>query len=227
MSSHTASTVSSGGSRRARSARHSGSRRSADADRGELHERSRLTFREYAEEWVESYTGRGRSGFRESTREGYRHDLTQWVFPYWGDERKLTEVTPRDVAQLVSHLTHQTGKSGRPLADNTVRNIVNPVRACLATAVEDGLIRVNPAQRVRLPHREKPEDEGRGRAAVHARATRRRPRPRSSAATAHVPRPRGHRPARLRAAGFAVAAPKARRRATVRARPPRLRAQPH
>ena len=76
-------------------------RRSADADRGELHERSRLTFREYAEEWVESYTGRGRSGFRESTREGYRHDLTQWVFPYWGDERKLTEVTPRDVAQLV------------------------------------------------------------------------------------------------------------------------------
>ena len=134
-------------------------RRSVDADRGELHERSRLTFREYAEEWVESYTGRGRSGFRESTREGYRHDLTQWVFPYWGDERKLTEVTPRDVAQLVSHLTQQTGKSGRPLADNTVRNIVNPVRACLATAVEDGLIRVNPAQRVRLPHREKPEDE--------------------------------------------------------------------
>src|SRR5918997_678848 len=134
-------------------------RRSADADRGELHERSRLTFREYAGEWVESYTGRGRSGFRGSTREGYRHDLTQWVFPYWGDERKLTEVTPRDVAQLVSHLTQQTGKSGRPLADNTVRNIVNPVRACLVTAVEDGLIRVNPAQRVRLPHREKPEDE--------------------------------------------------------------------
>ena len=87
-------------------------RRSADADRGELHERSRLTFREYAEEWVESYTGRGRSGFRESTREGYRHDLTQWVFPYWGDERKLTEVTPRDIAQLVSHLTSRRVRAG-------------------------------------------------------------------------------------------------------------------
>jgi integrase len=33
------------------------------------------------------------------------------------------------------------------------------VRACLATAVEDGFIRTNPAQRVRLPHRAKPEDE--------------------------------------------------------------------
>ena len=33
------------------------------------------------------------------------------------------------------------------------------MRACLATAVDDGLIRSNPAQRVRLPHRPKPEEE--------------------------------------------------------------------
>jgi len=134
-------------------------RRAADADRGELHERSRLTFREYAEEWVEAYTGRGSNGFRESTREGYRSDFERWVFPWWGHQLRLSEITPREVSQLVSHLTGETGKGGRPLADNTIRNIMNPVRACLATAVEDGLIRTNPAQRVRLPHRAKPMDE--------------------------------------------------------------------
>jgi integrase len=133
-------------------------RRSADADRGELHERSRLTFREYAEEWVEGYTGRGSSGFRESTREDYRRDLKRWVFPYFGDQLKLTDLTPRDVAQLVADLAKQEGQRG-PLADTTIRSILNPVRACLATAVEDGLLRTNPAQRVRLPHRPKPQDE--------------------------------------------------------------------
>ena len=55
----------------------------------------------------------------------------RYVFSYWGDERKLTEVTPRDVAQLVSHLTQQTGKSGRPLADNTVRNSSTPCAPAL------------------------------------------------------------------------------------------------
>src|SRR5829696_7247567 len=134
-------------------------RRSADADRGELQERSRPTFREYAEEWVESYTGRGSNGFRESTRKGYRSDFERWVIPFWGDDLRLSEMTPQHVAQLVAHLTRQDGATGRPLADNTIRNILNPVRACLATAVEDGLLRTNPAQRVRLPHRAKPEDE--------------------------------------------------------------------
>jgi len=117
-------------------------RRSADADRGELHERSRLTFREYAEEWVESYTGHGRNGFRESTREDYRRDLKRWVFPFFGDHLKLTEITPRDVGQLVAHLAKQEGARG-PLADTTIRSILNPVRASLATAVADGLIRSN------------------------------------------------------------------------------------
>ena len=133
-------------------------RRVVDADRGELQERSRLTFREYAAEWVESYTGRGSGGFRESTREDYRRDLERWVFPFWGDRLRLSDLTPRHVAQLVAHLAKQKGKRG-PLADTTIRSIVNPVRACLATAVEDGLIRSSPAQRVRLPHRPKPQDE--------------------------------------------------------------------
>ncbi len=48
----------------------------------------RLTFRGTPREWVESYTGRGSGGFRESTREGYRSDFERWVFPFFGDRLK-------------------------------------------------------------------------------------------------------------------------------------------
>ena len=41
-----------------------------DRDRGELQERSAITFRRYLDEWVGRYRGQGRRGFRESTREG-------------------------------------------------------------------------------------------------------------------------------------------------------------
>src|SRR5215204_992898 len=134
--------------------------RSADADRGELHERSRLTFREYAEEWVERYQGQGRSGFRASTRGDYRRDLKRYAFSYF-DERlglKLSEVTPRDVANFLAWLTDER-EQGKRLADATVRRIFAPVRACLATAVREGLIRHNPATGAALPHRPKVEDD--------------------------------------------------------------------
>ena len=39
------------------------------------------------------------------------------------------------------------------LSDSTVRNIMAPLRACLATAVKEGLIRSNPAREARLPKR--------------------------------------------------------------------------
>ena len=45
--------------------------RTADRDRGELGEQSRVKFRAYAEEWVERYQGNGRRGFTETTREDY------------------------------------------------------------------------------------------------------------------------------------------------------------
>lgn len=41
-----------------------------------------------------------------------------------------------------------------PLADATVARVVSPLRACLATAVEEGLIRSNPTANVRLPKRD-------------------------------------------------------------------------
>ena len=40
-----------------------------------------------------------------------------------------------------------------PLSDNTVRNALSPLKACLSTARREGLIRHNPANEATLPHR--------------------------------------------------------------------------
>jgi integrase len=55
----------------------------------------------------------------------------------------------------------RTPKLGEPkrLSDSTIRNILNPVRSCFATARSEGLIRNNPATGLALPHREKIEDD--------------------------------------------------------------------
>ena len=124
-----------------------------------------MTLREYAEEWVERYLGRGRGGFREGTRDEYRRQLKQYVLPQLGD-RKLTEITPSTIATFVSWLCRQTrpaptkeDKDRRvALSDATVRNIMAPLRACLASAVREGLIRSNPARDADLPHRPTAED---------------------------------------------------------------------
>lgn len=134
--------------------------RRADIARGEFFEASRLTFREYAQEWVERYQGRGR-GFRESTRDEYRRSLENYVLPYF-DQRslRLAELAPRDVANFIAWLCDETVQSKR-LSDSTVRNILNPIRACLSTAVAEGLVRHNPTRGVSLPHRPSIEgDEG-------------------------------------------------------------------
>jgi integrase len=166
-------------------ARRKKSARVTDIGRGEFEERSRLPLREYAEAWIERYLGRGRGGFREGTRDEYRRQLEQYVYPYFASA-KLTEVTPSRMASFVGWLCDEKAqgrridearrkaeaeKQGVPLSsiekdkdatlalsDATIRNILAPLRACLAAAVREGLIRSNPARDVDLPHR--PTAEG-------------------------------------------------------------------
>ncbi len=138
-------------------ARRMKSARATDIERGEFEQRSRITLHEYAREWVERYQGRGRRGFRENTRDEYRRVLTHYVFAHFPERMRLTEVTPSRVATFVGWLCDPAAQ-GNPLADSTVRNIMAPLRACLATAVREGLIRSNPARDVDLPHRPTAED---------------------------------------------------------------------
>src|SRR5438874_9315857 len=64
----------------ARRAKHA---READIARGEFQVRSRVTVHEYATEWVDRYQGRGRKGFREGTRDGYRQMLNRYALRFF------------------------------------------------------------------------------------------------------------------------------------------------
>ncbi len=129
-----------------------------DRDRGELQERTTITFLRYLSEWVERYRGQGRRGFRENTRDEYRRLIAAYARPYFSDRLKLVDVTTYDLARFLDWL-HDESERGRRLADSTVANIVNPLRAALATAKREGLIRHNPAQGLAMPHRQQIADE--------------------------------------------------------------------
>lgn len=120
-------------------------------------ERSHVTLHEYAAEWVERYQGRGRRGFRENTRDDYRRLLNQYALRYFSSRTRLIDLTPTKIARFVSWLCDEREQE-QALADQTVRNIVVPLRACLATAVREGLLRSNPSREVDLPHRPTAED---------------------------------------------------------------------
>jgi len=127
--------------RTAKQARELKRAREAARDAGELHEQSRVSFREYAEEWVERHYGR--RGFRESTRDDYRRDLRRYAFPFFDERlgRTVSQVTPRDVANFVAYLCEE--RDGKRLADASVRRILAPVRSCFATAAREA---TGPAQ---------------------------------------------------------------------------------
>jgi len=118
----------------------------ADVTRGEYRSQSRTTFAEYAAEWLDSYAGRTRRGLGEGTRADYRLAIEREAMPFFARSR-LTAIEPRDVKRFAASL------SERGLAPSSVSKIVAPLRALLATAVEDGLIRSNPALGLRLSTR--------------------------------------------------------------------------
>lgn len=114
----------------------------ADVARGEYRPDTRITFAAYAERWAESYTGRTATALRPETLREYRRDLAVAV-DHFG-RRLLAELTAADVREYARALAAQ---GHRPA---TVRRKMAPVKALLATAVEDGLLRANPAAGVRI-----------------------------------------------------------------------------
>jgi integrase len=118
----------------------------ADVMRGEYRALSKVTFSEYAPEWIGSYTGRTSRGIRPETLADYRSDLERIAVPFFG-RMQLAAIEPRDVKRLAAQLA----ASG--LSAGSVRNALAPVRTLLATAFEEGLIRSNPAAGLRIAQR--------------------------------------------------------------------------
>jgi integrase len=135
----------------------------ADIRRGEHREASNLTFEQYAREWIDSYQGRTTRGFRDSTRVGYRRSIEKAIPFFSKRTATLTSIEPGDVRAFIVWLFEQRtrrrvdGKTVEvPLAVSTVRGHVAAVKVLLATAVEDDLIRHNPASGVRVTRSETP-----------------------------------------------------------------------
>ncbi len=124
-----------------------------DRDRGELQERTTIGFLRYLDEWVERYRGQGRRGFRESTREEYRRLIRSYAHRHFPRKLKLVDVSTYALARYMDWLADES-EQGKRLGDRTIANAVIPLRAALATAKREGLIRHNPAQGLAIPHRE-------------------------------------------------------------------------
>src|SRR5437763_840862 len=91
-----------------------------------------LTFEAYAQRWIEEYSGRTNRGLDDSTRHDYRRSLERHALPTLGT-LALHDVAPRDIRGLITALEH----AGQ--APSSVKKHIAPVRAMLATAVEEGL----------------------------------------------------------------------------------------
>jgi integrase len=170
-------------------------KRTQEIQSGEYMQQSRVRFAIYFREWVDRYQGRG-SGFREATRDDYRRDGERYLIPFLDARlnRTVSQVTPRDVANLIGWLCDDNAQRQRhaaeqaarerenkariarnesraagdvpervlpalgpatvPLKDATVRRLIAPLRACLSTAVREGLIRSNPCSDIALPSRD-------------------------------------------------------------------------
>ncbi|WP_354700518.1 integrase [Paraconexibacter sp. AEG42_29] len=127
--------------------------RETDGDRGEFQEQAKVTLHAYATEWIDRYQGNGRRGFREGTRDEYRRLLSTYALKYFRPSLRLTELTPLHLAQYVGWLADDE-EQGKHLADTTIRNAMNPMRAMLSTAVREGLLRYSPATGLALPKRD-------------------------------------------------------------------------
>ena len=120
--------------------------------RGEYVEESRITFAAYAHSWIESYGGRTVRGVRPRTVRDYRRALGldeqgeptgKGAVAFFG-RMPLASIRPQDVKRYAETLA----ASGA--ARNTIRLALAPVRAMLADAFEESVIRANPAARLRL-----------------------------------------------------------------------------
>jgi integrase len=119
-------------------------------------------FHNYALDWVERYQGTGRHGYREETRDEDRRLLKAYALKFLGRDLRVNRMGPRQIDDFIGWLVKQPSRRGGTLSDKSVRNALQPVSSCLATARREGLIEHNPCDDAVLPHRpvvEEDEDE--------------------------------------------------------------------
>jgi integrase len=111
---------------------------------GEKRPKSSKGVAEYFAEWISSYAGRTARGFSETTRPEYRRPIEAYALPQW-EALRLADIEPADVRELFSSMR----RDGR--STSAIKKLRASLSAMFATAVDDGLLRSNPVQGVRIP----------------------------------------------------------------------------
>jgi integrase len=106
---------------------------------------SRVRFGDYYDDWIDSYAGRTSRGFSESSRREYRRVLEGHALPRW-ESWRLSEIEPADVRDVFVE-----ARGGAWISTSSLRRLRVALSVLFATAVEDGLLRSNPARGVRIP----------------------------------------------------------------------------
>ena len=103
----------------------------------------RETLEQYARNWLEHYSGRTARGLAETTRHAYRRSIESYALPFFRGHR-LAEVEPPDIRAFIAEM-----EQGGLASASVVKNL-SPLKAMFATAVEDGVLRLNPTIGVRV-----------------------------------------------------------------------------
>jgi integrase len=106
---------------------------------------ARGDFGTHALEWVETYQGRTRRGFSESSRVDYRQTLTNYAIPFFDDvrPRKWAQVTRPDVKAFAAWLERGAGKD-LVFSARTIDKHLSCLHTLYADAVHDRLYTIGP-----------------------------------------------------------------------------------
>jgi len=111
---------------------------------GDSRPASRVRFSDYFDEWIESYAGRTARGLADRSRDLYRRAINDHALRRW-DGWRLSEIEPTDVRALYADLR------AREVSTSGLRLLRTALSALFTTALEDGIVRMNPVTGVRIP----------------------------------------------------------------------------
>ena len=111
-----------------------------------------MPFGDWIDFWYQNYS---KSKLRATTRAGYENRIYLHIIPELGDI-PLNQLTQNDLQQFYARLKKSgrllhTAHYGKGLSDRMVRACHMNCRSALEKAVQEGLIRVNPAVGCKLP----------------------------------------------------------------------------
>ena len=111
-----------------------------------------MPFGEWMDFWYQTYI---RPGLRPNTQTNYENIIYHHIIPYLG-KTPLCQLTQKDLQQFYAHLKKggrlvRTEQHGKGLSDRMVRMTHAKCRAALDQAVQENLIRTNPAVGCKIP----------------------------------------------------------------------------